>query len=92
MFEVGEKVVCVRASGLFDCVLPLNEGALYVIRELTHCELDGRLGFYLIGVRNIIHCFSGKEFGYCATRFRKLSDMQAEARARHSKPENVTAN
>jgi hypothetical protein len=83
MFEIGDKVVCVDDSPHKALrIQRLKAGTLYVIREVhlpTHQEPDTSVG--LVGVRMPPHPHRG-EYTWLTHRFRKLSDMQAEARER----------
>lgn len=81
-FQVGDKVVCVDAKGVVDA-FPLVEGRVYVVRDLSICQITEKLGLYLVGIVNPL-CWNGREFCYKAYRFRKLSEMQQEARERRS--------
>lgn len=97
MFEVGEKVVCIADD--FDwldchyapCGAP-SVGDVCVVTGMTHKPITETLCLQISGhpVFERLPWGSMIELGFKHFRFRKLSDMQAEARARHSKPENIT--
>lgn len=96
MFEVGEKLVCVNDSPNVrtGATLPIREGEVYVVRKVISNPVLCREGYgvFLFGIFLGINPESGNEWHFLPSRFRKLSDMQAEASARHSKPENITPN
>jgi hypothetical protein len=81
MFEIGDKVVCVddavqsNPSALIDGDR-VKLGVLYVIRGFS--SLGGPL---LVGLCGGFWS-DGEEVSFKPSRFRKLSDMQAEARER----------
>jgi hypothetical protein len=73
MFEIGDKVVCVDDSpGRSNGLKLLVRDRLYVIERVNDLGGDD-VGFWIVGI---------PECPWRYTRFRKLSDMQAEARER----------
>ena len=79
MFSTSDKVVCVNDLFTPDAAswftgLPKRD-VVYVVRRID--ERGTREGVYLVGIRGNIW-FDGTERGFCPTRFRKLTDIQAE--------------
>jgi len=88
-FEPGEKIVCVDDFYDARCkekgVCPLIKGTVYVVRSVywpTQKE-----GVRLIGIQNPGDAWG--EYCYLVTRFRKLSEMKAEAIAKDSRTDTV---
>lgn len=102
MFEVGEKVVCIIegldmdhfCEGLHKNIIGIPEFMkVYVIEDVepfNHPLCNQYL--WLVGSSWEWSIANPPSRGghYPSNFFRKLSEMQAEARARHSKPENIT--
>lgn len=82
MYEAGDKLVCVKSgppSNNNTSEKPLVKGAIYVVRQAEAPRWEGDYwGIRVVGNRT----FSphGIEVWWHQDRFRKLSDMQAEAR------------
>jgi hypothetical protein len=73
-FRVGQKVVCVDASGL-TTNRPLSIGAVYTIRELYDDPFNG-LGVMLEEIINSM-CSTG-EYGYRSVRFRPIVERKTD--------------
>jgi hypothetical protein len=84
MYHVNEKLVCVRSgppSNGNKSEAPLVQDALYVVTEVDPPRWDGDCwGIRVAGNRT--WDWWNDEVFWSATRFRKLSDMQEEARQR----------
>lgn len=83
MFEVNEKVVCVDDKDQRDEYstpeeMDVEHGKVYVVREIE--SNFGEVGVRLVGMfAGWNHPFGVREeWSYRASRFRKLSDIQAE--------------
>lgn len=73
-FRVGQKVVCVDASGVISAK-PLSVGPVYTIRELFD---DPTYGHGVI-LEEIINGISLRgEFGYRSSRFRPVVDRKTD--------------
>jgi hypothetical protein len=73
-FRVGQKVVCVDASGL-TLIKPLTIGAVYTIRELYDDPIRGP-AVMLEEIINIMH--PRGEFGYRSVRFRPIVERKTD--------------
>lgn len=93
MFEVGEKLVCILGGPPHNgntSESPLIEGVIYIATEWDQPRWPGdSLGVRILGCKTF-DPLGTEVFWNADKRFRKLTDLQAEARARHSKPENIT--
>lgn len=76
-FHVGQKVVCVNASGIEDAK-PLIENAVYTIREVIPLRRSSRgAGIFVLEIIN--HDSSdGFEIGYFADRFRPIVKRETD--------------
>jgi len=92
MYNESDKLVCVR-GGLpknagHTSEKPLVEGSIYVISEWEAPRWEGDVwGVRVVGNRTFDK--HGVEVFWDATRFRKLSDMQNEARTRKQQEQPV---
>lgn len=96
MFEAGDKVVCIDDSPVLAksgqpvkwAIQPTHELELheiYVIREICTNPWTGNMCLRLLGMFGGVYvreCGFMWECAWKASRFRKLSEMQAEARQR----------
>jgi predicted hydrocarbon binding protein len=76
-FKVGQRVVCVDDKDqpqYFSSFLV--EGNIYIIRKIDFCHTSNRLGVYVEGITGILTKM-GKEIGFKASRFRPLTDRDA---------------
>lgn len=99
-FQVSDKVVCVDGvpgrgtiEGLYR--FPggyLKQGGIYSVQNISErTDIDGdRIRVHLVGVP-AIDVRDGEEVGWCPSRFRRLEDLRAEARARQQQPQPETA-
>jgi len=85
-FKVSDKVVCVDdMPNIYDwryAQLPKND-QVYVIREVRLDYYTNRAACLLVGITNSTHPVSGRERGFYAFRFRKLTDIQQENKLKH---------
>jgi hypothetical protein len=89
-FQVGDKVVCIwpgfgRTKGLQCTEMPVK-GRVYVVRSVfvsAGTSSAGLLGVRLLGIYCNVSSV-GWEAGWDARGFRKLEEMQQEARGRRS--------
>jgi hypothetical protein len=81
MFEIGEKVVCVDDSpSAIDGIKYLQRGDIYVILVCEWVSNSGYTGYAVVVTGQTM-----THLGWRAYRFRKLTDMQEEARQRIKK-------
>lgn len=91
MFEVGEKLVCVKGGPPLNGNLsehPMIQGSIYVAIAIDPPNHK----LHTWGVRvagNKTWTVFGQEVWWDESRFRKLSDMQAEARARKKQDQPI---
>lgn len=84
MFEINDKVVCVGSfSNAMNMIDVPAKGSVYVVRDVSGPWPDGYLGLRLTGMISRIND-EGMETWYCSSKFRKLSDIQAENAARRA--------
>lgn len=97
MFETGEKVVCVDDSPLpkdtkgFPVVMPtvmIVSGGIYVVQRV---HFNG--GLFLVGIIGAHVIFQNRlhEIPWNDSRFRRLSDVQNEARERQQQDQPIEA-
>jgi hypothetical protein len=90
MFNVSDKLVCVDDSPNANTgeTVPLKKGAIYVVRGMDLDEdILGMVGVLLVGLTTGVRTCrdgTGGELGFAASRFRKLSEVQAENRLKAS--------
>jgi hypothetical protein len=89
MFESGEKVVCVDDSPGWRGPVPLAKGNIYIVRGLCWWDGDDIPAVRLIGVYMDLHPIANEEYGFHPLRFRRLSDMQQEARERRKQDQPI---
>jgi hypothetical protein len=81
MFEIGDKVVCTQEPPIMNGrTYPKGvpkKGRLYVVQGIF-LDPTGALSIFLVGPQSLIG--SGRDCGWRAWRFRKLSDIQQENR------------
>ncbi len=82
--KTGDKVICINDNFPPHCFdkyseLPLK-GRVYVVRDSK--EWMGQLGIWLIGISGVHNTTWNDETGFCAWRFRLLSEMKQEAKER----------
>lgn len=86
MFNVSDKVVCVDNGGGAFIRLPRPDlGATYVVRAIW--ETENSTHGWLIQLTGVDEVFNnyGERCGYRPSRFRKLTDIQAENAAKAEK-------
>lgn len=71
-FYVGQKVVCVDATGLPAYCHPLKQGSVYTIREIVPGITSGTIGIRLKEIILRIHPIFNCEEGYRSRRFRPV--------------------
>jgi hypothetical protein len=84
MFRVGQKVVCVDASG--RAAGYVSDGKIYTVRALSFgydCS-DGLPGIHLCGVSGGQRPFGRGEAGFHPRRFRPLTEKKADMEARRA--------
>lgn len=83
MFEVSDKVVCIDdgpgngKNKYLGKPLPIHKGVIYVVSG-TAISCTGIPMLYLVGINMDISPITGREYGFRACRFRKLSEIKAE--------------
>lgn len=89
MFEVGDKVVCITESqGIDGRIYPggkPQKGLLYVVGGIRTYPRE--VGLIIIGVPSIGH--NGRDCGWWGWRFRKLTDIQAENKAKRQAKKGI---
>jgi hypothetical protein len=93
MFEVGDKLVCILGGSPTNgntSEKPLVEGAIYVVQTWDPPRWSGdSWGVRVLGNRTF-YMDGGETFWNAERRFRKLSDMQQEARERKTQKQPKT--
>lgn len=89
MFQISDKVVCVD-DGPVDpekvMAMPLQHverGIVYVVRDIRHADGPEGYAIYLTGIQGGTW-YNGDEAGWRPSRFRKLSEVQAENELRRT--------
>lgn len=75
-FHVGQKVVCVDASGAADGFIV--KGAIYTVRWLGERPRDFGPGVMLDEASGGFHEEAGVEYCFCITRFRPIVERKTD--------------